>query len=116
MAGDMTQWAEDLSSSREALGSILHNEPAGHRDTYNAGTQEVEARGPQVQGHALGFMVSLSLHETLSQAKKQNETTTKDNQVQITGIYASQKRCKELKVHTRIFNITNQENVNQSLP
>lgn len=34
--------------------------------------------------------------------------------MQITGIYASPKRGEELKVHTRIFNITNQENVNQS--
>lgn len=46
---------------------------------------------------------------------KQDKTrTTKDNQVQITGIYASPKRGEELKVHTRIFNITNQANVNQS--
>lgn len=39
--------------------------------TCNAGTQETEARVKgQVQGHTLGFMVSSSLHESLSQVIK----------------------------------------------
>lgn len=77
MAGVMTPWAEDLSSSPEALGSILHNEPAGHRDTCKAGTQEVEARGPQVQGHTLvSWWAWAYMRPCLRQKTKQQQKTT----------------------------------------